>query len=298
MNRRMLAAVLVLAAVLLPVTACGSGDSGLGGAGLTVGVDVNGETILPIDNYAFTTEEVNQRTLAVTLLSGDCMRHRGYPFDAARATAETTASAKTIVMNLGRYGNKRRYGVIDATTASRYGYHLESVVLGLTPKADPHNLHGLGEFGNDAAGTTKLQAFTACQTEATNRVSAIGSLSENPEIAEIGHESFSRSVTDPAVVDVVARWSECMKAKGYEASSPIHITGVTADTPSVSPAEIAEAQADVACKQQYHVVDVWFNSEVTYQNQQIEQHAEVLKQLKQTHDDEMKRVAEIIASGA
>jgi hypothetical protein len=45
------------------------------------------------------------------------------------------------------------------------------------------------------------------------------------------------------------------------------------------------------------VVTVWAQFEITYQNQQINQHAQELQQLKDTEANLLKKVSEIITTG-
>jgi hypothetical protein len=287
----------LLTAALVATCSTGGGPVPVG-AGLTVGVDVHGEMILPIDNFTFTTDEAGRSILATTLLTGECLHDHGYPFDPAAARAENAASARVSAMDVGEYGNKRRYGVTDAAVAARYGYHLVSVASGVKSTVDRQNPHGLGDFPQGAAGAAKLQAVTDCQRAAEARIAGGGAVAEASVVAAISHDSFDRSLTDPAVVAAFAGWSACMKAKGYDLAGPDHITGVTVDSPTVPPAEVAMAEADVVCKQRSRVVETWFDSEATYQRQQIEQHAGELEQARRAHDDQMARVTAIVAGGS
>jgi hypothetical protein len=89
-----------------------------------------------------------------------------------------------------------------------------------------------------------------------------------------------------------------MKDQGYNYPNPTEAgTDLNIDTPTVSPREIAIAGADVACKNQAKVFDVWSAFEINYQKSQIDQHFQELAQVRKANEAEMKIVEGIIGRG-
>jgi hypothetical protein len=217
--------------------------------------------------------------------------------------------------NFGLYGNKRRYGVTDEATARKYGYHLPSLVDG-GPAPRPSKggaAHGLSAMtpammtvltgerpGGGAAPDINGQSVPegGCRGEATRTLSKLGSVGQIPLVGRIRADSFTRSVTDPKVTAAFKAWSDCMGAKGYRYDSP-RTAGSDLDTksPAVSPRETAIAAADVACKKSTDVVRIWSAFEIDYQNKQIDQHAQELKDIAADKEQLLKRVGEIVAAG-
>lgn len=65
------------------------------------------------------------------------------------------------------------------------------------------------------------------------------------------------------------------------------------DEPDPPPAEIAQAETDVACKNQTNLVGVWFAVESGYQHIAIARNAERLDTIRREHDEEAARVHEL-----
>lgn len=263
--------------------------------------------VLPADAYAFTVPETGQIDLARELLAGRCMQRFGYAFDAKAAREAMDRGSRGTLSDLGYYGNKRRYGVTDATTAARYGYHLISHVMGAAPDVSPDTAPGLGPLtdvmktvltgGKQPSGRVNGHQVPqgGCTREAADDLSPSGVLSESDVVAEVGGQSYRDSFAAPAVVAAFKQWSSCMRGRGYPYQTP-RDAGAEFDvnTETVPPAEIAAAEADVTCKQQTHLVDIWRGYEVDFQNARIKADAAAFQTAKKAHDARMKRVADVL----
>jgi hypothetical protein len=254
-------------------------------AALPPPADTHGDFVLPADAYAFTLPETGRIDLARQLLAGKCMQRLGYAFDPDAARREISAGNRNTVTDLGWYGNRRRYGVTDPAIAARYGYHLVTPNLGGTSPAP-----GLGTL------TPAMRSALAgtCTREAAAALSPDGVVGEADAVAALGSGSFRDSLRDPAVTAVFAQWSGCMRDRGYRYASPA-VAGAEfdVDSPHITPAEIAAAEADVDCKQRTHVLDVWHGFEVSYQNARIAADPSAFAQARKDHDAEMRRVAAV-----
>ena len=258
--------------------------------------------VLPADAYAFTVPETGEIDLARALLVGQCMTRFGYAFDAAAARAALTRAGSGTVADLGYYGNKRRYGVTDRSIAARYGYHLVSQMTSAAPAGAP----GFGQLtatmravltGKSAPGRVNGRPVPAggCARTAADALSPDGVLGEADVVAEVGGQSYRDSFADPAVVAAFGRWSSCMHGKGYAYRTP-RDAGAEFDVnnSAVPAAEIAAAEADVACKQQTNLVAVWHGFEVSFQNARIKDDAAAFATAKKNHDARMSRVAGVL----
>jgi len=274
-----------------------------------------GEMVLPIDAYGVRIAERTQLGRARTVLIGQCVRRFGFSFDAAAGAAGSEQAAQNDVKDLGVYGNKRRYGVTSAAVAAKYGYHLESVVDRTAPgderKEDPH---GFGRMtpalqavlrGKTASGARPPAVDgqqvppKGCMGEAETKLAEAGappSFNMAELVGKIRADSFAASLTDPKVTATFAKWSACMRGKGYDFPMPLEASrDFDLEGRGVTPREIATAKADVACKEQTDLIEIWYGFESRYQQKQIDRQVEELEQIKKEHAARMRVVAEILA---
>jgi hypothetical protein len=323
---RAAACLSTMLAALFMITACSSADRAQPGETGTVppglagpSAPAEGELTFSIDEYVPTVAERAQLGQARTLLIGKCLRRFGFAFDSAAATAKAERALDNDVKDLGLRGNKRRYGVLTEQAATRYGYHLESTVDGTADKlakggADPH---GFGQLtpamqavltGKTAEGQRPPPVNGVevpeggCEGEANAKLAEAGgppSFNLPVLVSKIRADSFTASLTDPGVTAAFAAWSACMRAKGYDYPMPLEVARDfdVENTPAVSPAETATALADVTCKKETKLVDVWFGFESRYQQAQIERNAEELKRIKEENAARMKVVVDVVSAG-
>ena len=312
-----------MAAAVMTVSAggCGSGVDPAAEAGRAVsaatihGGDSGEEIILPVDAYKYTVPERNRLSWARDILIGRCMGGFGIRYDAAADARQNDRLGRIDVQDSGVYGNKRRYSVTDMATATTYGYHLVSTVTAspFDVGGDQDNTHGLGK--PDAAKTAIMLGAGpdgkpvsrsasgrripagGCVGAADAKLSSTGSVGEAKPVSSLAAASYDQSLKDTKVTGTFRAWSICMRGKGYHVTSPVdRITGFDIAAKTVSSREIATARADVACKQQTHLVQTWFDVEVSYQKKWIEQHADEFHQAKADHDKTMKVVSTVISS--
>lgn len=251
----------------------------------------------PLDAYANTVPQQHQVALARNLLVGRCLQQIGFQFDAAVARTQARQREAAEMMDAGLHGNNRRYSVIDMTAATKYGYHPPSVASGTRDQVDRGDAHGLGtDLRTNAA---KRSAATDCTNEADRKLyPPKGHNAGSDLIEQLSADSFNRSLTDPSVLAAFKNWSTCMSGNGYHLVDPEHLgSGYDNRSPRPSPAEIAQARADVACKQKAHVVEVWQASEVKRQKAAIAQHLAELRQARTANDAAVKLATTVIDGG-
>lgn len=91
------------------------------------------------------------------------------------------------------------------------------------------------------------------------------------------HASFEASQRTPPVVEAFSAWSACMADRGLDYPTPTEASADerwTQGEGDPSTEEIEVATADVACKEDASVVEVWGEAEAATQEGLIEEHPE------------------------
>ncbi|MGY1498665.1 hypothetical protein ACW4TU_19065 [Streptomyces sp. QTS52] len=296
-----------IVAVLLFVPACSGADSPPVSASvdsLTV-QPAAGEVHLPVNAYLPTVAEFFDIGRARTLLISRCMREYGLSFP------ETTATLDDNVKDDGVYGNARRYGVANSALVKRYGYHLPSTVESASGAADTDSGSGVWDerrqdpmYGRVLNGDTEKRSANGrklpdggCLGQAAREFAEAGGagFSYAKLAADIKGDSFNRSLSDPAVISATRKWANCMRAAGYESSSPVTDRPLfDLDRPEVSGAEIKMALADLECKRRTRLVEIWSGFERKYQKEQITLHADEFGRILGEHRTRMAATARIL----
>ncbi|MEU3853725.1 hypothetical protein [Streptomyces sp. NPDC029554] len=167
----------------------------------------------------------------------------------------------------------RRYGASDAAQAADYGYHLPPQQLDEPPVWEPaagaESAVFLGRGPEVSSGTYNGTTVPegGCRAEAERE---LGHLSQGEEATKVNAASMRASLKRPAVQKVIADWAACMKGKGHAFSDPYKpAESFNLSTPTASDEEIEVATADVACKEQTDLIDVWYAEESALQTQSI-----------------------------
>lgn len=266
---------------------------------------------LPVDAYSHSVPETGRILRARRLLTDKCMRRFGFDPPADLATIEL--ATRNRVDDFGFYGNKRRYGVTLMEVAEKYGYHPVSIVEGTAQlvlakeksvQARPSSELGrLALTGGSADGegerprvNGRVVPTHGCAGQADAEIAPAGQIGDAQLVSKIARDSYERSMSDPAVTKGFSAWSACMRARGYTYSSPrVAGTNFKTEIRAVSPREVAAAKADVACKEQTRLVEIWRGFENRHQRAQIDRHAKEFNKIEKDRRAQMKRVTEIIA---
>ena len=198
----------------------------------------------------------------------------------------------------------RRYGIDTASTAAVWGYHphvarrvpsstassasapLSTAQLTVLGGTDPHTRKPVTRFGGKALPAGGCQAEANALFPDTASPQGPGT-APGQIVATLKSDSFAQSAADPRVTRAFAAWNSCMRSHGYhlplnplEAPAGLH----TLNDARPGRAEIAQAVADVACKQRTGLVDVWFAVESEYQVRDIARHQADLDTVKRERD--------------
>jgi hypothetical protein len=95
-------------------------------------------------------------------------------------------------------------------------------------------------------------------------------------VTRLDDQGFHDSESDPQVSAVERAWSQCMKRGGYSFATPFDAMASCASASAPSAAEISQAKADVACKQQTKLIAAWVAVETRIENQLIASNRQTL----------------------
>lgn len=264
-----------LAAAAATIGACTTApavaQSGEPPVGAIPTVHSGAEIVLPLDAYLLTGKQQEKLEKAVNVIGRDCLKRFGLSWPVNQPAAVDGAPR-----------NDRRYAIIDPVPAKTIGYHAAETPMPQTapqkPTADAMNVWaGKGEQ------TFRGQPVPAggCAGEAVRQLSQ-GAPDVDPGIPQkLQLDTYTQTKADSRVVRVFAEWSRCMLAKGYHYSDPYAAAGDQRwQTAEATPAEIATATADVACKSATNAPGVMLAVETAYQNRVAAQQATKLAAIK------------------
>jgi len=137
-----------------------------------------------------------------------------------------------------------------------------------------------------------------CIGEAKKEISGdINNTGDSPVAQDALGYSLNRSMQDPRVVGVFAKWSACMKQSGYDYATPITASDDPrwSQTDMPTQAEIQTAVTDQQCRAQENVVGVWYAVDSAYETQAIEAKAETMSEAKRNIQVQLKNAARVLA---
>lgn len=247
---------------------------------------------LPIEDYMLTPEQTARRGWVHGRIVEDCMKKYGLGFPVG---PKPVASAADSVMY-------RRYGVTDPASVATWGYHLpraksSAVTDSAAPKPSAAQRTVLFARNAERRPVTTYRGRKlpegGCDGTAARRLGT----GAGPDgiVAATKSDSFARSLADPRVRKVFARWSACMRTHGFDEPNPME---AGAKLPSVQRAEpdrteIGEARADVGCKESTNLVGVWFAVESEYQDAAIAGRQKEFRAARAERDAEISRITRL-----
>lgn len=246
------------------------------------------------------TDRIVQTGQALNLLKKQCLSRFGLQTQALPAATVTQGSAHT-----------RRYGTpASLEVAQKYGFHM--------PQGDPRALTANQMVRQPTAVTEVLRGMKEGSSEPVTTYNGMkvpegGCAGEaqrklaNGKEDRVGHaetaaaikaRSFEVAKNDPRVIAAEKKWAGCMAGKGYSVyKSPFDAIGDRKwSAPKATSEEIETAVASWTCGKESNVVGTWVAVETAYQQDQIEENAETLKEEQKTQESDAKRINGIIAA--
>ncbi|MGW1177809.1 hypothetical protein ACWD4P_29310 [Kitasatospora sp. NPDC002543] len=289
-------------ALLAALAGCGTGDARpappqLGEIPTITGV---GQVIRPIDAYLPTTAQTRTVERAAYLTSADCLRRLGITEAPGPDPAGTEPAARDVRSQL--------YGYFAPDRVAATGYDAV-VAVGTGQPASAATRQVL--TGRDATGTpvTEFQGRAVpkggCLQAGLDAVGGAMFLNSDPSALPGGGPK--EPLTDPRVVAADRQWSTCMKDRGFTYATPAAAymdprwrdRTRSAETPvSHTPAELATATADDACKRSTNFMGITVAVQAAYDRQYIAAHPAELATFAQGVSRHVADAEQVIAAGA
>lgn len=254
---------------------------------------------LPIENYLLKNSEHAQMLYASKLLVKKCLARYGFDY-AVDPAGQQALDPKGDGANM-----PRRYGIVDANFAARFGYHPSSDLTSRPLPSTPHMSEAeenvfLGDAPRADGSTPKVKEYKGqsvpahgCAGEAQQK---LGTGLQQRLAENINDASFHQSMANARVTAVFKAWSGCMKQHGYQFDTPLDpLKAPISAAPTT--AEIEMATSDIACKQKTNLVGVWVAVETAMQNNLIGKNQEALTEMHRTAESTLKNSAKVISEG-
>jgi hypothetical protein len=286
----LLSRVCILVAVALTAVSCGSSPGPVASGEPAIGPWLSITDLktagLPLDPYRLGLQNLGDVPKADDILLARCIHRFGYDIP---PPVEHQAPA-------GGLGD--RYGVTDEQQAQSRGYHgpanLAAPAAGVvfSPVVDAIATgRGQSSYNGQAVPNG------GCLGEAQRKLQEGAPAASDASLGEsLSLESYDLSQRDSRVLKVFMDWSSCMNRSGYSYANPRNANNdpmFAANDPS--PQEIAVAVADLRCKKETNLVNVWATVETAYQSRLIEQNAAALSVLKKNFEVQKKNAAAVLA---
>ncbi|MFJ5230093.1 hypothetical protein ACIQBJ_09360 [Kitasatospora sp. NPDC088391] len=257
-----------------------------------------GQVTFPTDAYLVTPEQIREIVRAQDAVAARCMGEYGF------------AGRPTGLVGLDDMVGERTtrslvYGYFDVANAATKGY------ANTAPQRLPEDPTGAGPMsaqeqtaltGADPATGQPVTTLAGkplpkggCLQQARD---VLGGPVPNPASGDLPDGGPKIPVSDPRLVEAFAKWSACMKEKGFDYKEPVNAIGDPAwqrQTQGPSPQEIATAGADVACKVANNTVGIVVAVQTAYDKQYIEANAAKLTDYRKRIDDMLRKAAQLVA---
>lgn len=219
--------------------------------------------VLPLDAYR--TSPAQRRTVqrAEKKLVTACLRRFGITVDLGDPAPPPFSQ------------NARRYGLADEARASRLGYSTPEI----TKRPSRPDLPAKARKAAWGEGPAKIRGRDlpegGCVGEAGRTLNA-GAEPAGTLADRLAFTALEASEKDRRVRAAFARWSVCMRRAGHAYATPRDANRdrrfIDGPGHRIGPAETAVAVADVRCKQQVRLIDIWASVEAAYQKRLIARH--------------------------
>ncbi|MFK0016281.1 hypothetical protein [Streptomyces sp. NPDC091027] len=233
---------------------------------------------LPLEAYQLSAEQTRTISSARDGLIDQCMDAAGYP--------QWTPAPDLPPLD-GVSPMDSRYGIHNAQRAAKRGYHPDEATQKEYSAAVA--VGAVDQSGADAKVLRKCASQADAKAPQAQRAEVVSKAEAS---------SFLASKKDPAVLDVFAKWSACMKAKGYNYGEPMdaHEDVRFHDPSVVTELEIATATADVQCRTEHKVQKVWFDVETRLQQKVVKENQPAFEEAKKVNQESVKKSSAVLGA--
>lgn len=253
---------------------------------------------MPLDAYSLDDDGNAALLSAYTLLVKRCMEAKGFTYAGTETTADQIGRVRD-----GGLGREGAFGLVDPQAAARDGYtggqtRLRPDQLGQYSFEAQRAKHGaaylraLYGFDDPARATESHPPGCRDEAEAQLRVPTDGV--DVDVQGRLALEAAERTRNDPRVAAAFEQWSACMAQRGYRYRDPQEPFQAPWPQPRPSARELTTAKADVACKTESRLYDVWLEVERAIQQQLVAQHEHALRAVRDYYERRVRRAKEAL----
>lgn len=275
-------------------------------ADIVVVEDMN-SLVLPLDQYIFVRAgETDPILRAQWVLVAKCVQRYGLQW----TPPSPRASPENISANY--------FGLYSKDDARRLGYHREPlpdaesnpgqqsgsaegpVRPATAPDAEQSDVFKIVKFGRGPKSFAGLEIPEGgCFGEARRQIAeGLPAVADEQFALQLKNEAASDAERDSRVQDAFRSWSSCMKKAGYDYSTPINVLNDPRwSGPTPTPLEISTAIADVSCKMETGLLNIWVAVARAYEQRYVDKNAVALNDLKTGVEAQIKRAIEIVNRG-
>ncbi|MEV0626363.1 hypothetical protein [Nonomuraea wenchangensis] len=245
-----------------------------------------GDISLPLDKYRPTPEDLQRRNMLWARLEQQCMQQYGLAGIVGQrfVSTEQSPTAK----------------FLDPVRAKSDGY----------AQIGPQGLDILGEYRAEGSPISPQEGMDAtaiyngsidnyqgkpvpqggCRSEAEKKIIP-GIEKLRVDVSDLVYSAAVAASRHSKVIEAQARWSQCMKSKGFEYISTGQASNVASQSSSDAAVRIAGADAD--CRVAVSLTETQVAAEVAYQNRLLSANLALVVAAKKFTDETMKRVEQL-----
>ncbi|MFD7427778.1 hypothetical protein [Streptomyces sp. NPDC059814] len=256
-------------------------------------IDSANDKPLPLDAYLVNPGQLSMINKAYAKSISLCMTRFGFTYMPSVESQGPRDSDAPVTRTDGRYGHQ------SARLMARWGYHPEGgasvsppsseestqktspdMVIAGRGSSDPSKAFGPG--GQIING--KAVPYHGCMGEAVKKLTgSVDGALYDPQIAiDVKLKTLEESQQDKRTKAVFAKWSRCMKIRGFTYEDPLAAGGDPQWRKAAEPTphELKVATADAACRHENNVVGVWYAVDFSYQEKAIAGNAVAMARVK------------------
>ncbi|MEU6144265.1 hypothetical protein ABZ848_28440 [Streptomyces sp. NPDC047081] len=280
---------------LLLLTACGGQSAKDEAAGSDRSADPGDPAtwVLPLQAYLPDPEQEDLLFQSLEDAKAACMARFGFDYRPAKPLPDFGPDTLTDL----------RYGIHDRQVAETYGYKpagdMDAYQEEMRQAMEANTLTAAEEAAMTGEGGGKAELPEGgCAGEAHRRI--YGTDDQVSTLAmDLSNQAYTKAKKTEPVQKVFRSWSQCMAKRGYSYDEPLDAPSDPAfAAPKAEPAEIATALADLECRDEYRVAEVWFDTETRLQRELAEQHIQELQEAGQVLETALKAAARTKATGS
>ncbi|MGW1707371.1 hypothetical protein ACWCP8_17965 [Streptomyces sp. NPDC002206] len=272
-------------------------------------IDSANDKPLPLDPYLVNPRQLSTINKAYTKSISLCMARFGFAYKPPVESPGPRDSDAPVTRIDGRYGHQ------NARLMMKWGYHPEGGVLAsqssseastrkISPdmvvagrgSSDPGKAFGPG--GQIING--KTVPYHGCMGEAVKELTgSVDGALYDPQIAiDVKLKTLNEAQQDDRTKAAFAKWSQCMKIRGFTYKDPLAAGGDPEWRKTSKPTahELKVATADAACRHKNNVVGIWYAVDSSYQEKVIASNAAAMARVKTDLESKMRTAMRVLAN--